>query len=171
MAYPPDNEVEKASFIRGNPSRRKEEYNETEKSGCCSRCCTLKCCCFTCLGITLAALLVGGGLFLYVQNLPDKTEDAALWESRLAESNYAGENFSVDGNYTLVSYDDNYSTYLKSMGIPWFVVPLILASSEQLKVKITQEGAEITTVTDWMERTTNFEFNQIFNMTYGKGIG
>ena len=31
-----------------------------------------------------------------------------------------------DGTYTLVSYDDNYETYLKSMGIPWLVVPLIL---------------------------------------------
>jgi hypothetical protein len=32
-----------------------------------------------------------------------------------------------DGTYVLMSYDDQYSEYLKAMGIPFFVIPIILS--------------------------------------------
>ena len=31
-----------------------------------------------------------------------------------------------------MSYDENYSSYLKAMGIPFFLVPLILGSKETI---------------------------------------
>jgi len=76
-----------------------------------------------------------------------------------------------DGTYTLVSYDASYESYLKSMGIPSYLVPLILVGSETLQIKVTESGAEIITVTDWNKRDLKFEFNKEFNMTYGLGRG
>jgi len=161
---------EKASFLPGSfPKPR--PYEAEVPIPKTKKCCTKKCCCFTCLGCVLALILAAGGLFLYIQNLPDKSQDAAVWEAKLGGLNASVESFDVDGNYTLMSYDENYSSYLKSMGIPWYVVPLILASSETMAVKITDKEAEITTATDWVTRTQNFEFDQVFNMTYGKGMG
>ena len=43
--------------------------------------------------------------------------------------------------------------------------------SESLEIKVTETGAEIITVTDWVTRDMKFEFNKVFNMTYGKGMG
>ena len=37
-------------------------------------------------------------------------------------------NYYQAGSYILVSYDKNYRTYLETMGIPWYVVPIILAA-------------------------------------------
>ena len=33
----------------------------------------------------------------------------------------------MSGSYELVAFDENYQTYLEAMGIPFFVVPLILS--------------------------------------------
>ncbi len=33
-----------------------------------------------------------------------------------------------------MSYDENYSDYLKGMGIPFFVVPMILGSKETITI-------------------------------------
>ena len=41
--------------------------------------------------------------------------------------------------------------------------------SESLEIKVTEAGAEIITVTDWVTRDMKFDFNKVFNMTYGKG--
>ena len=47
----------------------------------------------------------------------------------------------------LKAYDENYEPYLRSMGIPSFVVPLILRSSESINVTATEEGATMITET------------------------
>ena len=47
----------------------------------------------------------------------------------------------------LMAYDDNYEPYLKSLGIPSFVVPLILRASETINVTVTETGATMTTET------------------------
>ena len=47
----------------------------------------------------------------------------------------------------LKAYDENYEPYLRSMGIPSFVVPLILRSSESINVTATMEGATMITET------------------------
>jgi hypothetical protein len=44
-------------------------------------------------------------------------------------------------SYLLVSYDEHYSDYLKGLGIPFFVIPLILGSKET--VTITKHGDHV----------------------------
>jgi len=169
MAFPSDEEKrrEKEDFLGGNFAKRKVDY---EKKSFCSNCTKKKICCFSCLGCILAVLLVVGGGALYLFNQPNLSVDADKWDAMLSSGAGLG-NTSVDGTYNLVSYDENYETYLKSMGIPWLVVPLILRGTESLEIKLTDEGAEIVTITDWATRNMTFEFNKVFNMTYGKGMG
>jgi len=158
---------EKQDFLSGHLTKTNTNY---ENKRCCGNCSKKKICCFSCLGCILAVLLVIGGAALYIFTRPNPFQDSAKWDAMLSSGEGLG-NTSLDGIYTLVSYDDNYETYLKSMGIPWLVVPLILRGSESLEIKVTGDGAEIVTVTDWVTRDMQFEFNQVFNMTYGRGMG
>eukprot|EP00092_Neocalanus_flemingeri_P091221 GFUD01115628.1.p1 GENE.GFUD01115628.1~~GFUD01115628.1.p1 ORF type:complete len:260 (+),score=77.60 GFUD01115628.1:59-838(+) len=169
MAFPSDEvkRQEKQDFLSGNLTKRKAEY---ESKSCFGNCSKKKICCFSCLGCILAVLLVLGGGALYFLTLPTLAGDADKWDEMLSGESSLG-NSSVDGTYTLVSYDDNYETYLKSMGIPWLVVPLILRGSESLEIKLSKTGAEIKTITDWVTREMEFEFDTVFNMTYGRGMG
>jgi hypothetical protein len=43
-------------------------------------------------------------------------------------------------SFELVSYDESYGDYLRSMGIPFFIVPLIMGSAEVMTVKVTDDG-------------------------------
>ena len=52
-----------------------------------------------------------------------------------------------DGSYTLKAFDENYEPYLNSVGVPGFVVPIILRASETITVKATAEGANLVTQT------------------------
>ena len=45
------------------------------------------------------------------------------------------------------AFDENYEPYLKSLGIPGFVVPIILRTSETITVIATEEGATVITET------------------------
>ena len=47
----------------------------------------------------------------------------------------------------LKAYDENYEPYLRSMGIPSFVIPLILRASETINVTVTEKGATMITET------------------------
>ena len=50
--------------------------------------------------------------------------------------------------YELVSYDESYEDYLKAMGLPFFVIPMILGNSETLTITVSNEG-------DWKIVTKN----------------
>ena len=45
------------------------------------------------------------------------------------------------------AFDEHYEPYLKSLGIPGFVVPIILRASETITVAATEKGATMTTQT------------------------
>ncbi len=49
-----------------------------------------------------------------------------------------------------MSYDENYESYLKAMGIPFFVVPIILGSSATLTVEAADNPDET-----WVLTTAN----------------
>ena len=86
------------------------------------------------------------------------------------------------------------------MGVPWFVVPMILAGSETLDIEVSEEGATITNdmgeeasedssqreehaafefnlmcisnlLPGWQTTVMDFGWGEVFNMTYGKGRG
>jgi len=171
MAFQPDEQrrQERLNFMSGNLTEKKSDY---DKRGCCGNCSRKKICCLSCFACILAILLVigGGALYFFCRPNPFNPEDAEKWGEMLSAGGNM-DNISLDGTYTLVSYDATYETYLKSMGIPSYVVPLILVGSESLQIKVTDSGAEISTVTDWNKRDMKFEFNKEFNMTYGRGMG
>ena len=52
-----------------------------------------------------------------------------------------------DGVYKLVSFSDSYSNYLSAMGVPWYVLPLVLSSSETIDIEVTEDGAKMATST------------------------
>jgi len=165
---------EKVTFL-GNKINKSPYSRVEEKRSCCFGWSKKKifCCCCSSLVFVIAAAVIIIYLLLFVFKHGDKSADAAKWEEELAggdlTANSAG--FSMDGTYTLQSYDDQYENYLKAMGIPWYVVPLILAASEKLTVKITGEHADIQTETSWATKEMSFDFGTVFNMTYGRNSG
>ncbi len=96
-----------------------------------------------------------------------------------------------------MSYDENYESYLKSMGIPFFVVPIILGASESLTVEATSDPEGIWTLTtkngkictyillvrsvaepppsislaDFLERESKFRLGEEFEMVWGRNSG
>ena len=54
--------------------------------------------------------------------------------------------------YELVSYDENYEKYLKALGIPFFVVPLIVGASETLEFEASDDPEQ-----NWVMTVSNGE--------------
>jgi len=156
----------KVAFLDESNSKT---FLEEKKSGVCTR----KKCCLVCLGSAVSSLIVSLCLVIILRSLPDKTKYAADWEARLKNNqNYTKENsFTIDGNYSLVSYDDQYDEYLKAVGVPWIALPIILAASENLEVNWLEDGADIETVTGWMTTKMKYKFNTTFSIEYGQGMG
>jgi len=165
---------EKVTFL-GNRINKDPHTRVVKNERCCFGWSKKKicCCCCTSLVFLIAGAVTIIYLLLFVFKHGDKSADAAKWEAELAGGKMAAESSDVtmDGTYTLQSYDDQYESYLKAMGIPWYVVPIILASSETLRIKVSQHGADIQTETAWATRDMSFQFGSEFNMTYGRNSG
>merc|ERR1719153_930567 len=131
---------EKVTFL-GNRINKDPHTRVVKKKRCCFGCTSLVF--LIAAGVTIIYLL------LFVFKHGDKSADAAKWEAELIGDKMAAESSEVtmDGTFTLQSYDDQYEGYLKALGIPWYVVPLILASSETLRVTVTEDRANVTTET------------------------
>lgn len=174
------------------PPRPREPYPEDpwynkltcsckSKRCCCCRC-TWKCCGVgTFIVVLLIGLILGGG-YLYLKSRLTGTatsKDKDLWEATLGNNNDVSQiqtsklaKSIIDGEFLLVSYDENYPDYLKTMGIPGFVVNLILSSKEILIFKEpTQPGGNWTmnTKTDLMDRNAYFRIGEPFEMEMGMG--
>jgi len=165
---------EKVTFL-GNRINKDPHTRVVKNKRCCFGWSKKKicCCCCTSLVFLIAAGVTIIYLLLFVFKHGDKSADAAKWEAELIGGKMAAESSEVtmDGTFTLQSYDDQYEGYLKALGIPWYVVPLILASSETLRVTVSEDRANVTTETAWATREMSFEFGSEFNMTYGRNSG
>jgi len=185
-------DLEKHAFLHHNPtpaiqySKTAAETKRASQSACCGN----KCCCCTtswkCCGIATAVILVivgaiiGGG-FLYLHVLKSRltgtasSEDAAEWETLLTKGNAdesVGSNTDlITGDYVLVSYDENYPELLKAYGIPSFIVPFILGSSETISLTRTGDSFKMVTKTDW--KTSEYEFanGEEFQVPWGRKGG
>jgi len=171
-------ENEKAAFLPGGQvnvgSRPYSKLEEPKK--CCFGWSKTKICCCACL-LILAALILAITvvcLMLFVFQVGDKSGEAKEWEARL-KGNTGGDAAmpaSMAGTYVLVSYDENYRTYLETMGIPWYVVPIILASNEKFSItELGDDTVQILTQTSIASRNMTFKFGEEFSMEYGKGMG
>lgn len=174
MAIPPlnseagDKDSSSTGFITGREREKCEEEMRGGRGGCRSWSKT-KICCITCCGCFTLIIIVIISLISSVLLQPTLEIHAAEWESKLdLDSNL---NINIDGSYMLMAYDDNYEPYLKSLGIPSFVVPLILRASETINVTVTETGATMTTETAWKTQELTFEWNSLWNMTYGRNMG
>jgi len=129
-----------------------------------------KICLLSCLICFLFVLLVLGAGVIYIYTRGTKQGDADFWEDLLKPPTDHSQ-VEMTGAYNLVSFDDNYKEYLEGMGIPFFVVPLILQASEIIEITLDEESQFVTmkTITDWMTRNSKFTFDEEFSMTYGKG--
>jgi len=173
-------ENEKAAFLSGdrpggqvNVGSRPYAKLEAQKK-CCFGWSKTKICCCACLGI-LAALILAITvvcLMLFVFDVGDKSGEAKEWEEKLKGNRDAATPASMAGTYILVSYDENYRTYLETMGIPWYVVPIILASNEKFSItELGDDNVQILTETSIATRNMTFKFGEEFSMEYGKGMG
>ena len=114
------------------------------KKGCCCECCTWKKACFIFWIIIVILVLVFIGLYFGAKSKltgEATSEDSEEWEQSLSsnEDTQLGPTALINGQYKLVSYDENYETYLKAVGIPFFLVPLILSSSETLYITASDD--------------------------------
>merc|ERR1711962_368906 len=157
---------EKVTFL-GNRINKDPHTRVVKNKRCCFGWSKKKicCCCCTSLVFLIAAGVTIIYLLLFVFKHGDKSADAAKWEAELIGGKMAAESseVSMDGTFTLQSYDDQYEGYLKALGIPWYVVPLILASSETLRVTVTEDRANVTTETAWATREMIFSEKGIVN--------
>jgi len=98
-------------------------------------------------------------------------KDVTPIEGQLLTSNDGSSKPSdFDGEYTLVSCDENYPEYLKAMGVPPFIIPHMLAKSENLTVKLSEKGGELTFDRGAIRSLTlNFTFNKMRSFEYGQG--
>ena len=118
-----------------------------DEKGCCCGCCTWKKACFTFWIVVIIVVLVVIGLYFGAKSKltgEATSEDSEAWEESLSTSGdpsggQLGPTALINGQYKLVSYDENYETYLKSVGIPFFLVPLILSSSETLYITASDD--------------------------------
>jgi len=171
-------ENEKAAFLPGgqvNAGSRPYAKLEEQKK-CCFGWSKTKIFCCTCCLLILAALVITVTvvcLMLFVFRVGDKSGEAKEWEEKLkGNTDEAAVPVSLAGTYVLVSYDENYRTYLETMGIPWYVVPIILASNEKFSItELGDDTVQILTETSIASRNMTFKFGDEFSMEYGKGMG
>jgi len=79
--------------------------------------------------------------------------------------------FSIAGNYSLDSYEGNYSDFLKAIGVPWMALPAVLVSPEDYSVKLIEGGLDTVTVTAFTTTHMEYYFNESFIMEYGEDMG
>jgi len=143
---------------------------KTNTGGCCHPWSKKKICCVSCSVFSLVVSIVIVGLVLSVYLKPSLThQDSAAWDEKLSENSQ--NNFTIDGVYKLVSFSDSYSDYLSAMGVPWYVLPLVLSSSETLDIEVTEDGAKMATSTDFTSKEVEFEWKSWWNTSYGRNSG
>lgn len=155
-------------FITGR-SVEKAEYEAG--SCCCARWSKKKICGVTYLGCVVVTLIVIGSLVGSFLLKPTLEGNAEEWEGKLFQGRNLNSNINIDGSYTLKAFDENYEPYLRSLGIPGFVVPIILRASERITVIATDKGATMITETGWKTQEFSYEWNRVWNMTYGRNDG
>ena len=57
------------------------------------------------------------------------------------------------------------------MGVPWFVIPLILSGNEALEFEALTDGARTKTITDYVTNEHVYKWDQLWSMEYGRGMG
>jgi len=131
----------------------------------------MKICCICCAVCVLVVLAGIGGFFIYISTKQVDLGDVNKWSNLLAGNGSHSGAVNINGSYKLVAVEDNYRTYLEAMGIPFFVIPLILSGSERLNITAAESGdsMKVITITDWMTRESEFKFGEMFTMPYGKG--
>jgi len=167
-----DQKAEKVAFLDNTIIRPHTKIEE--RSSCCFGWSKKKICCFSCLGVVVCLIIAMTVvcLMFFVFKHGDRSGEAAMWETQLsADSSQEDSQVTIDGTYTLQSYDDQYEPYLTALGIPWYVIPLILAASEKLSVQVDGDRIKLHTETSWKTQEMSFELGTMFNMTYGRGMG
>jgi len=111
-------------------------------------------------------------LMLFVFGVFDKSGEATEWEEKLKSNTDAAMPASMAGTYILVSYDEKYPKYLEAMGVPWYVVPIILAVNEKFSItELGDDTVHILTETSIATRKITFKFGEEFSMQYGERMG
>jgi len=164
-----DPQEEKTGFL-SPPNARKPPPARTRRKWTKKKICLLSCLC--CALIVLS--VIGGGLIYVFALGSEYSGNSAHWDTILNASFYDTQEVRLSGVYELVSFDDQYDDYLKAMGIPFYIVPLIVKGSESITVELNDTDVDkasikLTTITDWMTRESLFKLNEEFSMKYGKG--
>jgi len=181
MAIPPDNnnnhEVQDNQarvLMTGElkPGYKRTVNHQQTKSGFCQHWSKKKICCVSCLACVLVVVVVIVSLAATMFTMPEQPKDVESWEKRF-QSIKASKHFKLDGTYDLKSYDEGYKDFLTSMGIPWFVIPLILKGSETIEMEIFEDGVTVRTktITAFKTQEMFYKFNETWSMEYGKGMG
>eukprot|EP00095_Tigriopus_kingsejongensis_P006335 maker-scaffold804_size94796-snap-gene-0.15 protein:Tk06335 transcript:maker-scaffold804_size94796-snap-gene-0.15-mRNA-1 annotation:"elements of external origin" len=145
------------------------------------RCCTVKCSCIVCgaLLLVLGSVLIAGYLVYKSKfsgsgkvNVANNEE----WAKKLLSHNGRGQLItpeSLSGAYELVSFDPGYEDFLKSMGIPFFVLPIILNADETITIEATSEPPHwnITRDMAFTKKANNFTLDAEFELSWGRDQG
>merc|ERR1712117_86146 len=148
------------------------ESGKSESSGCCCKSWSKKkkCCVGCSSGIAIVAMVL---IILFVLAYIRRTrgsQDVQELENALKIANKTQE-FDIDGEYNLVSFTDSYEDYLKALGAPWWAIPLVLAGSETMHVRVNYTGATMGIETGFKSQENTFEWDTWFNASYGNNAG
>jgi len=154
------------------------KYSKVDVEGerkCC-KCSKIKCCGICCGTFILVILLVIASYFIFLKITSDSIDigDPDEWEAKLKNTKNTNiKQIQISGLYQMESYDENFEKYLSAMGVPWYIMPLILASKETIRVEHSDEGSEIpwnfTTTTAMNEKRMEWRLNEQTTEPYGRG--
>jgi len=100
-----------------------EVYRVPKNSTCWSKRQLCFCCCLSSVAVVV---LVIGSVLLYIFLQPDRSLNSAAWDATLNIGTNITSDISMNGSFVLVSYDENFDDYLVSIGVPWYVRPVVL---------------------------------------------
>lgn len=143
---------------------------DQKTQGSSGRRCTWKICGIVCCSLILLIVLVlgGGAIYVFTRRGSASSEDSAQWEAKLATNGSQGE---ATGVYKFVSYDEHYESYLKALGTPFFIVPLVLASNEVVEVMERQDRWKMIVQTDSRTQVSEFRLGEEFSEPWGRNRG
>jgi len=174
---------EKAAFLESkNPAgfsrTRSQDKLEQNSRRCLGWSKTRLCCCGCLVLLVLAtAAVTVVCLMFFVFQVGDKSMtrgEADMIEATLrgqGHSRASAETNFMSGSYKLMAYDENYRPYLEAMGVPWFVIPIILASKDRVTYMDLGDSVTVVTETTVATRHTNITFGEEFSTELPKGMG